>query len=75
MNGDIKVLYGGKDIFSGICPSPFVFFDKEYIEYDENGNIHYKYYYIDGKRNGAYIEYDKNGNIDFTCYFIDGYKI
>ena len=33
MNGNVKVLYGGKDIFSGICPAPFLFFEKENIEY------------------------------------------
>lgn len=27
-----QVLYDGKDVFSGICPVPFVFFEKEYIE-------------------------------------------
>jgi len=43
MNGDIKVLYGGKDIFSGICPSPFVFFDKEYIEYGSSWGSKYNF--------------------------------
>lgn len=32
MQGQVKVLYGNSDVFSGICPTPFVFFDKEYIE-------------------------------------------
>ena len=35
MKGDVKILYGGSDIFSGICPAPFTYFDKEYLE---NGN-------------------------------------
>jgi hypothetical protein len=32
MQGQVKVLYGNVDVFAGICPTPFVFFDKEYIE-------------------------------------------
>jgi len=32
MQGQVKILYGEKDVFSGICPTPFMFFDKEYIE-------------------------------------------
>lgn len=32
MQGQVKVLYGNSDVFSGVCPTPFVFFDKEYIE-------------------------------------------
>lgn len=32
MKGDIKVFYGGADLFTDICPAPFVFFEKEYIK-------------------------------------------
>ena len=35
MKGDVKILYGGSDVFSAICPAPFMYFDKEYLE---NGN-------------------------------------
>ena len=42
MNGDFKVLYNGVNVFSGICPSPFLFFEKEYIEYQsDNSNFDY----------------------------------
>lgn len=36
MQGQVKILYGNLDIFSGICPTPFAYFDKEYIE---NGSV------------------------------------
>lgn len=32
MQGQVKILYGDKDVFSGICPTPFLYFDKEYID-------------------------------------------
>jgi hypothetical protein len=41
MQGQVKVLYGNSDVFSGICPTPFVYFDKEYIETSSNwGSIY-----------------------------------
>lgn len=33
MQGQVKILYGGQDVFSGICPTPFMYFDKNYIEH------------------------------------------
>ena len=36
MKGDVKILYGGFDVFSGICPTPFFYFNKDYIE---NGTV------------------------------------
>jgi len=33
MQGQVKILYGERDAFLGICPTPFVFFDKNYIEH------------------------------------------
>lgn len=33
MQGQVKILYGGQDVFLGICPTPFMFFDKSYIEH------------------------------------------
>lgn len=32
MQGQVKILYGGLDVFSGICPTPFMYFDKNYID-------------------------------------------
>lgn len=33
MQGQVKILYGGQDVFLGICPTPFMYFDKNYIEH------------------------------------------
>jgi|LauGreDrversion4_2_1035121.scaffolds.fasta_scaffold00699_5 hypothetical protein len=41
--GDVKVLYGGKDVFSGICPAPYLFFEKEYIEYGSSWGSKYAF--------------------------------
>jgi len=43
MQGNVKILYGGKDVFSGICPTPFLYFDKEYIEYGSNWGSKYNF--------------------------------
>ena len=43
MTGDVKILYGGSDVFSGICPTPFLYFDKEYIEYGSNWGSKYNF--------------------------------
>lgn len=43
MPGDVKILYGGSDVFSGICPTPFLYFDKEYIEYGSNWGSKYNF--------------------------------
>lgn len=43
MNGDVKVLYNGVNIFSGICPSPFLFFEKEYIQYGSSWGSKYNF--------------------------------
>jgi hypothetical protein len=43
MNGDVKVLYNGVNVFSGICPSPFLFFEKEYIEYGSSWGSKYNF--------------------------------
>jgi hypothetical protein len=41
MQGQVKILYGNSDIFAGICPTPFVYFDKEYIETSSNWGSKY----------------------------------
>lgn len=51
MPGDVKILYGGGDVFSGICPTPFLYFDKEYIEYGSNWGSRYSLS-IDGEITG-----------------------
>ena len=43
MQGNVKILYGGNDVFSGICPTPFLYFDKEYIEYGSNWGSKYNF--------------------------------
>jgi hypothetical protein len=43
MPGDVKILYGGNDVFLGICPTPFLYFDKEYIEYGSNWGSKYNF--------------------------------
>jgi hypothetical protein len=43
MQGNVKILYGGKDVFAGICPTPFLYFDKEYIEYGSNWGSKYNF--------------------------------
>jgi hypothetical protein len=43
MNGNVKVLYNGIDVFSGICPSPFLFFEKEYIEHGSSWGSKYNF--------------------------------
>lgn len=43
MPGDVKILYGGVDVFGGICPTPFLYFDKEYIEYGKNWGSKYNF--------------------------------
>jgi hypothetical protein len=43
MQGNVKILYGGSDVFSGICPTPFLYFDKEYIEYGSNWGSKYNF--------------------------------
>lgn len=43
MQGNVKILYGGKDVFSGICPTPFLYFDKEYVEYGSNWGSKYNF--------------------------------
>jgi len=43
MPGNVKILYGGSDVFSGICPTPFLYFDKEYIEYGSNWGSKYNF--------------------------------
>ena len=43
MQGNVKILYGGNDVFAGICPTPFLYFDKEYIEYGSNWGSKYNF--------------------------------
>jgi hypothetical protein len=43
MQGNVKILYGGNDVFYGICPTPFLYFDKEYIEYGSSWGSKYNF--------------------------------
>ena len=51
----------------------------DYIQYDQNGNVLYKAWWINGERhndNGpAYIEYDQSGNIIKQEYWENGIRI
>lgn len=48
---ETKIYYGGKDVFSGISPSPFVYFDKEFIDYSSDWGSKYSIS-IDGQITG-----------------------
>ena len=43
MKGNVQILYSGIDVFSGICPTPFLYFDKEYIEHGSFWGSKYKF--------------------------------
>ena len=47
-----------------------------YIEYYENGNIHYEQYWVNGEEHRldspAYIEYYETGNIRYEEYWVNG---
>jgi hypothetical protein len=53
-----KVYYGGKDVFSGISPTPFVYFEKEYIDYSKDWGSKYSIS-IDGQITGILGEYSR----------------
>lgn len=38
MNNNIQILYNNVDLFSGICPTPFVTTDQEFIDYNTGWN-------------------------------------
>lgn len=48
---ETKIYYGNKDVFSGISPSPFVYFDKEFIDYSSDWGSKYSIS-IDGQITG-----------------------
>jgi hypothetical protein len=59
MKGDVKILYGNLDIFAGICPAPFVYFDKEYIE---NGQSW-------GSKYNLKLDGQITGKLDFNSFY------
>ena len=46
----------------------------EGIEYNNDGKIIFKGYYLKGKRNGEGIEYNNDGKIIFKGQYLDGKK-
>ena len=71
MNGDVKIFYGDKDVFSEICPTPFLYFDKEYIKYGSDWGSRYNLTiegkiigHLDSMRARLDLEYKKNLLID-----------
>ena len=47
-----------------------------YIEYDKNGNVQYKSWYINGKRHNenspSHISYYEKGNVKYKEWYING---
>ena len=54
MNNNIKILYNGIDVFSGIAPTPFISFNQDFINFNTNWNQITKIA-MEGQLTGRYL--------------------
>ena len=79
MNGDVKIFYGGSDVFAGICPTPFLHFNKEFIENGTGWGSRYSFT-MDGQitgslRSDAFFDIENKKNKLISGFFLDNLPI
>jgi len=68
MNNNLKILYNGQDVFSGICPTPFVSISQDFIDFGTKWN-QVTNLTLEGQITGRYLgtfsfnEINKNVNL------------
>ena len=79
MKGNIQILYSSIDVFSGICPTPMLYFEKEYIQYGSSWGSKYKFS-MDGQITGklgptAYYDLENKKNKLLSGFMSDNLSI